>query len=393
MTTDVRTPPVEALVSEVEPVIRQYAAFGERERQLAPEVVEALRDAGLFRVWTPRAYGGLEMDPIPSYRLFEQLGRIDGSAGWVVSNCAFGSFIAMVLPDEGAKELFADPRTIVAGVANPPQMAVPVAGGYRVTGQWPFGSACHYADWLSGPCLIMDGDAPRLGPDGNPVLLMVLFRRDEAEILDTWHTLGMRGTGSADFRVRDLFVPEHCTFVLGPFDHIGSAFSGPLYRMGVWIDPLRIAMTVLGITGAAVDAFVDLAAAKVPSFMQTALADRPRVQDGIARARAQVDAARSYILSTAADAWQFVQEGSRITINEGVPLGLAASFGMQSAVQAMDIVYEMAGTTAIREEHPFQQYFRDVQTLRQHAIASTNRFESLGKVMLGRQSDWVFYYV
>ncbi|MGD9894645.1 MAG: acyl-CoA dehydrogenase family protein, partial [Dehalococcoidia bacterium] len=303
-------------------------------------------------------------------------------------------YLCQILPDAGSDEIFATPRTVVAGAVNPPGIAVPVEGGYRVSGRWPFGSACHFADWLGSLCLIMDGEAPRLGPDGHPVLLQVAFKRDEAAIFDTWHTLGMRGTGSADFAVQDLFVPARRAVALVAFDHPGRAYRGPLYRFGAWIDALRIASTALGIAGAALDALVELAATKTPNFTQTTLADRTNVQDGVARARAQIDAARSYIQTTVSDAWQFVQRTSspRITVAEGVPLGLAGSFGMQSAVQAVDRVYELAGTTAIRDEQPFQRYFRDVQTLRQHAIASANRFESLGKILLGRQSDWGFYY-
>jgi alkylation response protein AidB-like acyl-CoA dehydrogenase len=220
------------------------------------------------------------------------------------------------------------------------------------------------------------------------------FKREEAQIFDTWYTLGMRGTGSADIAVQDLFVPERRSVALTAFDNPGSAYRGPLYRFGAWIDALRIASTVLGIAGAALEALVQLAASKTPNFTQTTLADRSTAQDGVARARAQLDAARSYIRTTVLDAWDFVRsEGSpRITVAEGVPLGLAGSFGVQAAVQVVDRVYELAGTTAIREEHPIQQYFRDVQTLRQHAIASANRFESLGKILLGRQSDWGFYY-
>jgi alkylation response protein AidB-like acyl-CoA dehydrogenase len=391
MTTTTLAP--EQMVAQVEPVLRTYAPAGEAGRQLAPEAVAALIDAGMFRVWVPRAYGGLEMDPIPALKLFEEVARIDGSAGWVVSNSSLGAYMTQVLPDEGSAEMFADPRTVVAGVYHPPGAAVPVAGGYRVTGRWPFGSACHFADWLVAPCVIMDGETPRLGPDGNPLLLLVHFRRDEAEILDTWHTLGMRGTGSADFRATDVFVPERRGFVLGPLDHPGRAYAGPLYRLGTWIDPSRIAITALGVARAALDAFMDLAVAKTPTLMQTALADRSSVQDGVARARALIDAGRSYIHTTVSDAWQFVQGGPRITVAEGVPLGLAGSFGMRAAVQAVDLVYDMAGSTAFRQEHPLQQYFRDVHTLSQHAITSAARFESLGKVMLGRQSDWALYYV
>jgi alkylation response protein AidB-like acyl-CoA dehydrogenase len=383
----------EQMLARVEPVLRKYAPVAEAQRQLAPEAVEALIDAGMFRTWVPRVYGGLEMEPLSALRLFEEVARIDGSAGWVVSNSSLGAFLTQALPDEGAAEMLADPRTVIGGVYNPPGSAVPDEGGYRVTGRWPFGSACHFADWLAAPCLIMDGQAPRLGPDGNPLLLLVHFRRDEAEILDTWHTLGMRGTGSADFRATDVFVPERRCFVLGPFDHPGRAYSDPLYRLGVWIDPPRIAITALGIARAALDAFMDLALTKTPTLMQTTLADRSSVQDGVARARALIDAARSYIYATVGEAWQFVQGGARITVAEGVPLGLAGPFGMRAAVQAVDLVYDMAGSTAFRQEHPFQQYFRDLHTLSQHAEVSAARFESLGKVMLGRQSDWPFYYV
>lgn len=380
MTTAAVAP--EEMVARVEPVLRRYASVAEAERRLAPEAVAALIDAGVFRVWMPKAFGGLELDPLSSLRLFEEVSRIDGSAGWVVGNAALGPYISQMLPDEGAAEVLADPRTVHAGVYNPPGAAVPVEGGYRVTGRWPFGSACHFADWLTAPCLIMDPGTPgRLGPDGNPLLLMVYLGRHDVEILDTWHTLGMRGTGSADFAARDAFVPER------------RGFAGPLYRFGVWLDPARIAITGLGMARAALDAFMDLAATKTPTLMQTALADRSSVQDGVARARALIDAARSYIYTTVGDAWQLVQSGARITVAEGVPLGLAGSFGMRAAVEAVELVYDMAGSTAFREEHPFQQYFRDVRTLGQHAIASLARFESLGKVMLGRQSDWLLYYV
>jgi indole-3-acetate monooxygenase len=392
--TTQQIPSVTELIAQVEPTLRRFAPAAEAQRQLPPEAVATLRDAGLFDLWVPRAHGGLELDPLASMQVFEELGRIDGSVGWVVSNCSFIAYLCQVLPDEGSAEIFANPRTVVAGAVNPPGIAIPVEGGYRVSGRWPFGSACHFADWLGTFCLIMDGEAPRMDADGNPVLLQVMLAREEAEILDTWHVLGMRGTGSADFQVQDIFVPERRSVALAALDQPGSAHGGPLYRFGLWIDPLRIASTALGVARAALEAFIELAATKTPNFTQTALADRSNVQDAVARARAQIDAARSYITTTVSDAWEFVQsEGSpRITVNEGVPLGLAASFGMQSAVQAVDLVHAMAGTTAIREEYPFQQYFRDVHTLSQHAIASANRFESLGKILLGRQSDWVFYY-
>ncbi len=195
------------ILAQVTPVIRQHAATGEIERRLAPEAVQAMVDAGVFRAWIPKALGGLEMDPLSALRIFEGIAHADGSAAWVASNSTNATLLGQILPDEGAAEMFSDPKVLLGGAAFPPGAAVPVDGGYRVNGQWNFGSACDYATWMLGAALVMDGEAPRLGPDGNPVMAFMFFRMSEAEIVDNWNTLGLRGTGSHDLRVKDLFVP------------------------------------------------------------------------------------------------------------------------------------------------------------------------------------------
>jgi alkylation response protein AidB-like acyl-CoA dehydrogenase len=393
VTTAAPVPDVEEVIARVAPALRQYAAGGETERRLAPEVVTALLDAGVFRSWIPKALGGLELDPLPALRLFEGIAHADGSAGWVVSNSANVTLIGQVLPDDGAAEVFGDPRVLPAIAAFPPGAAVPVEGGYRVSGQWNFGSGCNYATWLATGALVMDGEAPRLGPDGNPVLALAMLKADDVEIVENWDTLGLRGTGSHDFRAADVFVPQRRTAIFAPFDNPGEAYRGPLYRMGFWLDGIRIAITALGIARAALEAFVKLAQAKTPNGVQAVLADRSVVQDQVARAQAMIEAGRATVYQSVAEAWQYVQGGKRITVNEGVSMGLASSFGVELAVQAVDLLQGAAGSTGFRAEHPFQRYFRDVHTLNQHAIASAARFESLGKLILGRQSDWAFYYL
>lgn len=273
MTITSPTSPKE-LVARVEPVLRAYAPAAEAERRLAPEAMAAMLDAGVFRTWVPRAYGGLEMDPIPALQLFEELSRIDCAAGWVAGNSSSIASFAQVFPDEGAAEVFADPRVVVAGSSHPTGTAIPGDGGYRVSGRWPFGSGCTYANWLAGFCLVMDGGAPRLQPDGSPMILIAVFQAEEAEILDNWHTLGMRGTGSFDYRAADVFVPARRSFVLGPFDRPGSAYTGPLYRLGLWLGIIQIPVTALGIARAALDDLLKLAVSKTPSFTQKPLADQ-----------------------------------------------------------------------------------------------------------------------
>jgi alkylation response protein AidB-like acyl-CoA dehydrogenase len=188
-------------------------------------------------------------------------------------------------------------------------------------------------------------------------------------------------------------VPAHRTAVLGPHDHPASAYTGPLYRFGLWLGITQIPATALGIARAALDDLLKLAAAKTPNFNRSVLADQPVVRDRVARARALIDAGRATLYAAVDDAWRFVQEGGRITGDACIPLGLAASFAMEAATQAVDLVHAVAGTTAIREEYPFERHFRDVHTLSQHALSSSARFESLGTIMLGRRSDWALYYI
>jgi len=380
-------------VAKIEPILRAHAAQAEIERRLAPQAMAALHDAGIMRTWVPKAYGGLQMNPVPALKMFEEISRIDSAAGWIASNSSIIAFFCQVISDQGAAEMFSDPQTVVAGGWFPPGKAVPVRDGYRLTGQWAFGSGCHYANWLTGHVLVNDGDKPRLDANGNPVSLITFFRASEAEIVDNWNTLGMRGTGSHDVGLNNVFVPATRCFVLSALDRPSSAFSGPLYRFGLWIVPLTIATVCLGIARAALDDLIELAKGKTPSYTQTPLGDRPVVQDRIARARALIEAGQHYVYGAAAEAWECVQSGRRIEMAQGIPLALAGSFAVEASSNAVDLVHASAGTTAIRNEYRFQQYFRDVHTASQHAFASISRFESIGKLMLGRQSDWAFYYL
>ena len=168
-------------------------------------------------------------------------------------------------------------------------------------------------------------------------------------------------------------------------------FASPLYRMGLIIDAVRIAQVGVGIAQGALEEFIELAAAKTPAYTATLTADRATVQERVARAQALIQAGRHTLRATVADAWESVQDGPRITGPTCVPMGLAASFALDAAVQAVDLLYASGGTTAFRDESPLQKRFRDLQTLRQNAIASWSRYESLGKLILGRQSDWAFH--
>jgi len=380
------------MVTNVAPVVRKYAPQAEANRRLAPEAIKAIVDAGLMRTWTPKAYGGLEMDPISALKMFETLARIDSAAGWIVANSSIISSFSWY-PAEANQEMRTDLRGFPAGSWFPPGTAESVEGGYRVSGQWNFASGCDYANWLCGQALVTENGAPKIGVDGKPIPLIVFFPANEATIIDTWHTMGMRGTGSSDVRVEQIFIPQRRSWRIAPLTITDPAFSGPLYRLGLWtVGPLN-ASVALGIARAAVDDLIELAKKKTPNYTQTALADRPAVQERVARARSLIDAGSAYIEAATAKAWDFVGEGQKIDVEHGSGLALAGSFGHDAACQAVDLVHSCAGTTSIRQEHRFEQYFRDVHTVSQHAFSSWSRFESVGKLMLGRETDWAFYYL
>lgn len=378
-------------VDELAPLIRAHADRAEAERRMAPEVMTALVEAGFLRMWIPRALGGLEVDANESLDVMEALARVDGSTGWVVSNCVFIATIAQFLPPAVYEGILCDPRAVTCGSFVPPGTARATDDGYLVSGDWTFGSASHHATSLVVATALVDDDGPVAGEGGAPVTVVAYLDPSEVTLLDTWRTLGLRATGSTDFTVRDLPVPRDRTFALGPWTSADGPFAAPLYRLGIIMDAVRIARVGVGIAQGALDEFVALAGGKTPAYTATLTADRSTVQERVARAAALVQAGRHTLRATVADACEAVQDGSRITGPSCVPMALAATFALDSAAKAVDLLHESAGSTAFRDESPLQRRFRDVQTLRQNAIASWSRYESLGKTLLGRPTDWPFH--
>jgi indole-3-acetate monooxygenase len=181
------------------------------------------------------------------------------------------------------------------------------------------------------------------------------------------------------------------SFALGAWEKTEGPFAAPLYRMGVIIDAVRIARVGVGIAQGALKAFIELASAKIPAYTASLTADRATVQERVGRAQALIQAARNTLKTSVGDAWERIQDGARITGPTGVPMGLAASFPLEASVRAVDLLYEAGGSSVFRDDSPVQKAFRDLQTLRQNSVASWSRNESLGKIVLGRPSDWAFH--
>ncbi|MGD9934878.1 MAG: acyl-CoA dehydrogenase family protein [Dehalococcoidia bacterium] len=373
---------------EVAPLLREESAAAEQARQMPQRTMDALIDAGFFRTWIPKAYGGFEMPPLDAFDVFERLALVDSAAGWVVSNCAFISTAYQNFPEPTVRGIMQNPRAVIAGSFVGAGTARAVEGGYVVNGKWSFGSACHHASDMVGAAVLVDDNGPIHGPTGGPTLFAVHLQPGQFTIQDNWHVLGLRGTGSHDYAAADLFVEAAHTFALGaPAGN--PAYSGPLYRLGAWIDASRIAVVALAIAKAAHEDFMGLAKSKTPAYMAQVLSERATIQERAARARALIEAGKASVYTAVGAAWEAVQDGPKVTPAEGISMGLAAAFGLDAAVQAVELLYECAGSTAFRDSHPFQKRFRDVQVLRGNAITSWPRYESLGKLMMGLPSDWM----
>jgi indole-3-acetate monooxygenase len=213
---------------------------------------------------------------------------------------------------------------------------------------------------------------------------------DQVTILDTWHTLGMRGTGSNDVVVTDRFVPERHTAVAAALQKPGKAYQGPLYRLTVWVPIALGAPPALGMARAALDDLLALAHAKTPSYTGTSLGQRHVVQRQVAEAEAILAAGRAYLYTTFQESWEAAQQGAEIPLAQKLHMQLATSHAVASAAKVVELVHAAAGTSSIRNEYPFQRYFRDVHTITQHAFVSASRYESVGAHMLGVPSDWDF---
>jgi indole-3-acetate monooxygenase len=393
-TQTVSSPTASPLLSHVEdlaPIIRKHADEAEENRRLSTPVFDAMVDAGLLRMFVPQELGGLEVDVVTGFQVIERISEIDSAAGWNLQITGIaGPTTASLLPDEGAREIFGDPKAVIAGGFNPPGAAVPVEGGYKVSGRWPFVSGCQQANWIADPAIIMVNGEPQMTPEG-PAMFVFYYPASEAQIIETWNPLGMRGTGSQDVVAEEVFVPSSRA---APFTstETGPAFDGPLYKLGIYPTILGNAVVALGIARAAIDEAVELTKSKIPAFMQTKPVDRGVVHMHLARAEADLSSARTYFYTALEDAWKSAVEGERPSRQQRLHMQLSASQAAEGAARAVDHVHAAMGSSGVREEqHRFARHFRDVHTITQHALCSATRFESMGQVMLGLQTDWILF--
>jgi indole-3-acetate monooxygenase len=374
--TRVRTP------DALGPMIRARRDEIERARQLPRDVADALRATGIFRLAVPRAIGGVEAQPQEILRTIETLAAADGSVGWCAMVGISNNGAAGYMDERGAREVFADPTAPAAGIAAPAGAAVPVDGGLRVSGRWPFASGITHSDWLWAGCLVTENGRPRMTPRG-PEIVHVCMPVREVQIHDTWFVSGLCGTGSHDVSAADVFVPAHRVFaLLDPAEHRKEA----LYQLPVigWFVS-QLATVALGIGRGALDEFYELAQTAMPTFSQVPLADKPVAQIEIAHAEAALNAARAFLHESVDTLWAAACAGREPSPRDIAINRMAAAHAAESGAAAARTASVLAGGRAVYSASPLQRHVRDSDAVAHHFTMSRSVWEDAGRVLLGRQ--------
>ena|SRR5437867_1000300 len=366
------------------PMIRSAADQIDAARELPRDLFEALADAGMFHLAFPRSLGGAELD-LPTYiEVIEEIGKADASTGWIVNqNSIFATYGAR-MPRDVARAIWVDtPRAVVANTPAATAKGVVVPGGYRVTGRQGFSTGCRHAAWLAAHAQIIENGQPRI-ENGQPVGLYLIVPVAEAEILDTWRVRGMRGTGTHHFAVNDVFVPAERSL------HPASApllETGPLYRIPrTLLFASGDASVALGLARTTLNAFFELAGAKTPRATQALLRDQPMAQNAVGHAEAHLRTARAFLVEAVREMWAAATAGA-ITLDQRAALRLATTHAIRQAAQIVDTAYNLAGATAIYDDHPLQRYFQDAHVITQHLQGRLSHYELVGRHWLGLPID------
>lgn len=369
------------------PQIRALRDESERSRQLPAVLVDAVREADLFRMWVPAALGGLEIDPVTFLHVIEEVSRADGAAGWNLMIGAGSNFILGLLPEPTAREIVAgNPNVITGGTLNPRGgRALITDGGYRLTGRWAFGSGVQQCDWLITGAIVFEGETPRRDGIGVPEIRHFAFPAADAEVIDTWHVAGLRGTGSNDIAVSELFVPAQRTVQLftAPPEQPGPLYAFPIISLLA----ASVGAVPLGIARCAIDALAELAGSKTPTGAQSLLRERAAVQADVSRAEALLRSARALLFDTVAETWRRLNDGEGVSLDQRALLRLAAVNGAVASAQAVDLMYNAGGASSIYESCLLERCFRDVHTATQHVLVQPSGYELAGRVLLGLKPD------
>src|SRR3989449_3227054 len=387
--TKYRTQTVDYLdrARELSPRVAVAAPQIERDRRIPEALLDALHDAGFFRLLLPRSFDGGELDPVTFTLVIEEIAKADASTAWVLCQTAGCSMTAAYVPPDVARDIFGDRRAVMAWGPGPGARAVATDGGYRVTGTWSFPSGGRHATWVGGDCPIFEPDGtPRRHADGGHEGRTMLFPASSARKTDDWHVIGLRGTASDSYSVIDLFVRKE--YSMARDDASERRQPGALYCFPIVnLFASGFAGVALAIARASLDAFVALARDKTPRGMSRTLRESAAVQAQVGQCEAQLRSARMLLLQSLETIWRDVGGQGVLSLDQRVTIRMAATNAIQNAKDVVDVVYHAAGGTSVFQSNAFERRFRDIHTVTQQLQGRLSHFETVGQHLMGLEPD------
>jgi alkylation response protein AidB-like acyl-CoA dehydrogenase len=374
-----------ARARELVPMLREAGDEIEKNRQTSEHVIQAMVERGIFKMLLPKSIGGGELDPLTYTAVLEILATGDGSTAWSLGQNSGCSMLAPYLSHEMAIEVFGGPRGILAWGPELPGAGkmVAVEDGYRVTGRWGFATGSRHASWLGAHCPIFERDgSPRMGANGRPVVRTIVVPKSEATIIDNWQVLGLRGTGSDSYELKDHFVPQARTAGRDDFSELHE--TGPLYQItSGMIYAMSFSHVSMGIARGAYDAFIEIARDKVPRGAKGTLRENNVIQSQISQCEAKLKSARAYLRGVIAEMWEEAQTKGSISADHHPQLRLASTWAIHQARDVVATVYHAAGSGAIFENNPLERRMRDIHAGTQQGQGRPVHFETVGQMLMG----------
>ena len=370
-------------------LVQEQAAESERIRTLAAPIVDEMWASGLMSSFNPAAAGGLEPSFTEMIETWIEMAWQDGSFGWVgIANLPSSFAAAAYLPDEGFAEVFTahENRVTMGGQFFPNGQGTVVDGGYQLNGAWSFGSGTGHSEYVAAGFLPVDNGEMRWISEGLPEMHVAVLPRDQVSFNDGWHVQGLKGTGSYDYGVTDVFVPQSRTFEL--FARRPHRGTSPATRMGLMpVTAAGHASWALGVAKSMLDDVQELAATKFRMSDMASLASRPTFQKGLAHHRAAWRAARLLVLDAFTTAEAAVGAGEDLTPGLRADMRVAAVYATDTARSCAEWAHLAAGTSSIREGTRLERAFRDIYTGTQHAFISEKVAIDVAQIWLGIIDD------
>jgi alkylation response protein AidB-like acyl-CoA dehydrogenase len=380
---------VAGLARGMRDVVRAEAAESEGQRTLTPAIVDEMWASGLMSAFNPVAAGGVEPSFAEMIETWIEMAWQDGSFGWIgIANLPSSFAAATYLSDEGFDEVFTarDNHVTMGGQFFPNGQGTAVDGGYRLSGSWSFGSGTGHAQYVAAGFLPMDDGEMRWVAEGVPDMQVAVLPREDVTFLDGWHVQGLKGTGSYNYSVQDVFVPQRRTFPL--FAREPHRGASPATRMGLMpVTAAGHASWALGVAKSMLDDVEELAATKFRMSDMASLASRPTFQKGLAHHVAMWRAARLLVLDAFTSAENAVASGENLSPAMRADMRVAAVYATDAARACAEWAHLVAGTTAIREGSRLERAFRDVYTGTQHAFISEKVAIDAAQIWLGIIED------